>query len=126
MTLLDLHIELAVTNELLKRIADALDRLAPLTAQPDHSAHPLIGLADISRMSPARAAASDRERATMPVRASQRVHFSDNPDAAADQRGAGEQASPPISATGAWDHDDPLDALEEFDRPWENYSGVDR
>jgi hypothetical protein len=127
MTLLDLHVELAVTNALLKRIADALDRAIPITDQPDHSAHPLIGLADISRLSPERLAKQDAERATLPFRASARV-FS---KASRDEGGGVEtpqSATNPaasISSIGQWDHDDPLDTLDDLEWP-PNYAGVDR
>ena len=122
MTLLDLHVELTVTNELLKRIADALDRAVPVITPPDHTKHPLIGLADISRMTPDHAARLEAERATMnPVRASDRVRFSNKPD---QQSGQPHTDSAQASATGQWDHEDPLDTLDELDNQWNNYPGV--
>jgi hypothetical protein len=117
MSLLDIHVELAETNLLLRRIADALDRYAPLVQPPDHSAHPLIGLADVSRLS------TVAQSATLPYRASERVHFSDSTGSAGQQS---ESSSPTKSVTGAWDHDDALDPFEEFDSQWDNYAGVDR
>ena len=124
MSFLDLHVELAVTNDLLRRIADALDRLSPRTTPPDHSQHPLIGLADVSRFTAARARLADENRATLPLRASERVRFGNKGEgggAAADSS----RSEATASVTGAWDHEDPLDNLEEFDSQWPNYAGTD-
>ena len=123
MTLLEIHAELSVTNALLTRIADALDRAIPLAlSPPDHSAHPLVGVADVSRMTPERSRDLSEKRATMSFRASEHVRFSDRADneTAKDRT---DVRAPEVSVTGAWDHDDPLDSIEEFDRPWENYPG---
>ena len=124
MSFLDLHVELAVTNDLLRRIADALDRLSPLTTPPDHSQHPLIGLADVSRFTSARACLADENRATLPLRASERVRFG-NKGANDGETAGSSRSEASASVTGAWDHEDPLDNLEEFDREWPNYAGTD-
>ena len=124
MSFLDLHVELALTNELLKRIADALDRLSPLTTPPDYSQHPLIGLADVSRFTSARACLADENRATLPLRASERVRFGNRSEEASTPTGSSRPETS-ASVTGAWDHEDPLDNLEEFDREWPNYAGTD-
>jgi len=122
MSLLSLHIELARTNDLLKRIADALDRAVPATKPPDHSTHPLIGIADISRMTPVHARELDENRDTVQYRASSRVFSSGStPGPRADM-----EPKPTASVTGAWDHEDPLDDLEDLDHGWPNYAGVDR
>src|SRR5215467_7690631 len=111
MSLVDLHVELSQTNQLLIRIAEALERLAPVESLPEHSSHPLIGLSDISRMTPEMRAALDGKRANMAMTASSRVLDPEN------------QRQVPASVTGSRDHEDPLDTLDELDLPWENYAG---
>ncbi len=125
MALLDIHVELALTNSLLARIADALDRAIPVAEIPDHSKHPLIGLGDISHFNPA------TERATMPTSPYRSAfrHAAYPISEADSEQGAQVQPGPPTvrkSTTGAWDHEDPLDPLEDLDQPWQNYVGVDR
>jgi hypothetical protein len=120
MTLLDIHVELAETNRILARVADALERLSPAIAQADHSAHPLVGISDVSHFTQH----SDSERDTMAIRASDRVRFSNRPGGAA--AGVGKETeSIPISRTGQWDHEDPLDNFPELDREWPNHPGAD-
>jgi len=105
MTLLELHADLAETNLQLKRIADALERVIPLSLL-DRREHPLIGRSDVSTMTPDHAAAVAKKRDTMPVE----TH---------DQTGQ-------TSQSGQWDHDDPLDTYPELDHEWSNYTGIDR
>jgi len=120
MSLIDLHIELAQTNTLLSRIADALDRAYPV-ASAVRPAHPLIGPADISRMTPQHAAEVSARRDTMPYH---------DPGASrifkpSDEAGSSVPETAAPSFTGARDHEDPLDDLEAMDSGWPNYAGVD-
>jgi hypothetical protein len=113
-TLLEIHAELAETNTLLRRIADALDRAIPAPVGSQHDRHPLIGRADVSVMTNQHAAEVAAKRATMPVGASGRF-------------GQRTPPAPEPSLTGQWDHDDPLDNLSERgDADGGNYPGVDR
>lgn len=129
MTLLELHAELSETNRHLARIADALDRAVPPGETRPAPPHPLIGLADISRISPERLAQAEADRVNLPVGGA--TDFSDTLDKA----GSGDNGPVPVrpvtrvaaSLTGQWDHDDPLDTLEDLDfRDWPNHPGIGR
>ncbi len=128
MALLDIHVELARTNDLLARIADALDRAVPAVEVADHSKHPLIGLADISHFTPS----TDRDtmsaaHAATPPRSFDSTERPGRPGVLRQPDDPLQQHQSPNgpSVTGAWDHEDPLDALEDLADEWPNYSGVD-
>jgi hypothetical protein len=114
MTLFDLHVELATTNQLLARIADALDRAFPIpaTVRPEH---PLVGIADVSIMTPAHA----RELAMMREEQQYAARFASHDGVSTDAggasseaaRGAAAGAAAGASVVGDWDSDDPLDDL---------------
>lgn len=118
MTLLDLHVELAQTNVLLARIADALDRAFPVPCLPGANFHPLVGIADVSRMTPARAADLSKRREEEQVARS--VHFAS--ESAAGGASGHSAAQAETSVTGLWDFDDILDP--DLESEHQNYPGV--
>lgn len=112
MTLLDLHVELAESNRLLSRIADALDRAFPIQIPVlDSVPHPLVGIADISHMTPEHSAELAREREEN----AEAVYFARSQSGAGSDVGASPESSSPTqtraiqSVSSSWDYEDDLE-----------------
>jgi hypothetical protein len=122
--LLEFHVELAQAVKVLSRIADALERLAPVPVIPDHTRHPLIGPSDVSYMTPlkARELSERREEQFEAAFSATRVGGSDSKHGAESESLAAQKgndaAAPVSSVTGLWDHEDDLDDVGHS-----NYAG---
>jgi hypothetical protein len=123
-SLLDFHVELSLTNTLLARIAVALERLAPVPSIPDHSKHPLIGAADVSRLTPEKIRELEQRREEQFEAA-----FSTGADGGAgtqlgtDAREAKDASAARLgsaavtSVSGVWDYEDDLDDFGHSNYP---------
>ena len=134
MGLLDFHVELAETNQLLKRIADALDRAIPPPVDPQQQQQrrayegAKVTVSDLSRMGDPETREREREKISMDRNIWRRYGFEkgrgqakpvgvgvgSEPGSVVDQTVAAEREE--VTRVGTYDHDDPLDTpdwLEE-------------
>jgi hypothetical protein len=129
--LLDFHVELAQTNHLLKRIADALDRAIPPPVDPQQRRAyegAKVTVEDLSCMGDPETREREREKIAMDRNIWRRYGFEKGrgqakpvgdgvvaqPGGVADQGVTAEREA--VTRVGTYDHDDPLDTpgwLEE-------------